>query len=64
MKSPPTSILLLELEDLKASMNTVQAELVMCVARLKVQTEEVCEVLTRLETVLTIARADKTITSW
>ena len=52
--SKSSSILLLELEDLKDHMSRVQAELSM-------QSEEVCGVLARLETVTAIVRAVQTV---
>ena len=56
-KPPASSVLLLELEDLKEHMSKVQAEVDRCVTILAVQRDEVCGVLARLDTVTAIVRA-------
>jgi hypothetical protein len=61
MKPPSSSVLLLELEDLKKHMVSVQAEAGRCLASLTAQNQEVCEVLARLETVNAIVRAELTV---
>ena len=60
-KPPSSSVLLLELEDLKENMTSVQAEVDRCLASLMVQSQEVCEVLTRLETVTAIVGAEQEV---
>ena len=56
-KPPASSVLLLELEDLKEHMSKVQAEVDRCVTILAVQRDEVCGVLARLGTLTAIVRA-------
>jgi hypothetical protein len=60
-KPPSSTVLLLELEDLKEHMVSMQAEMRRCLASLTAQNHEVCDMLARLETVTVIVRAELTV---
>ena len=62
MTKPPSSLVLqLELENLKEHMSSVQAEVGRFVTSLMVQSQDVCEVLARIEIVTAMVRAGQTI---
>ena len=62
MTKPPSSLVLqLELENLKEHMSSVQAEMGRFVTSLMVQSQDVCEVLARIEIVTAMVRAGQTI---
>jgi len=57
MKTPPISVLQLEIEELKDSMSSVQSEIAMCMAILSIQHDKVCDAVNRLESVSVIVKA-------
>ena len=57
METPPVSVLQLEIEELKENMNSVQSEIVTCLASLSLQHDRICDVVNRLECVSAIVRA-------
>ena len=63
LKLPSSSLLLLELEDLKKDMYIVEAEVKKCTASLKLQSAKVCDVLAGLETVTAVVTASENKTN-
>jgi len=64
MSEPPSnSILLLELEELKEHMFNLQVQEGQCMVSLQAQSEVVCDVLARLETVAAIVKASEMVQS-